>query len=270
MTTSNEVPYVVNVLACLLLLFRLAKLRLHRVYRVFSAYLWLTLVTWMLFFAAVIFFAGYIERNYVLFWFALQLAAWVLYVWMAYDLLEAVLLKLPGILKFSRWLMLAMCALATIISLLSVQNEYAVGGVKGLEGIGLVLDRAISSTVLLVLLSVLGFLFRFPVEIPRNLAAFSLSFVFFFGFNTVVDLARAYFSHDTGSGINVGRFQFLSLAGVWLQSGCFLFLAFFLSGAGEQIPVSLRTQPTFKDRERLIGQLEALNAALLRSARHKL
>ena len=144
---------------------------------------------------------------------------------MAYELLEAVLLRLPGLLKFSRRLMLAMFVIATIISLLSVQNEYAAGGVKGLEGIGLVLDRAISSTVLIVLLSVLGFLLRFPVEIPRNLAAFSLSFVFFFGFNTMVDLSRAYLSHTQGAGLNVARFQFLSLIGLWLQSGCFLFLA---------------------------------------------
>lgn len=267
MTTSNEVPYAVNVLACIVLLLRLTRLSLHRVYRIFSAYVGLNLVTWALFYVGVIFFPGFIHRNYVVFWFALELATWALYIWMAYELLEAVLSRLPGILTFSRRLMFGMFALATVVSLLTAQNEYAVGGVKGLGGVGLVLDRAISSTVLIVLLSVLGFLFRFPVEIPRNLAAFSLSFVFFFGFNTVVDLARAYFSHDQGSGINVARFQLLTVIGVWLQSGCFFFLTFYLSRAGEKIPVSLRAQPTFKDRQRLLGQLEALNSALLRASR---
>jgi hypothetical protein len=266
MTTSYETAYVVNVLGCSVLIARLAFLRLRRVYRMFSAYLMVALAAWAVFYLRL-FFRPPLLSNYVVIWFALQFLTWVVYVWMAYELLEAVLLRLPGILKFSRRLMFWMFGLATIISLLSAQNEYAVGGIKGLEGVGLVLDRAISSTVLIVLLAVLGFLFRFPVEIPRNLAAFSLSFVFFFGFNTVVDLARAYLSNNQGSGVNVERFQLLSLIGVWLQSGCFLFLTYFLSRAGEAIPVSLRAKPTFKDRERLLGQLESLNTALLRAAR---
>jgi hypothetical protein len=232
----------------------------------FSAYLMVALAAWGVFYFKI-FFHPPLLSNYVIIWFSLQFLTWVVYVWMAYELLEAVLSRLPGILKFSRRLMFWMFGLATVISAISAQNEYAVGGIRGLEGIGLVLDRAISSTVLIVLLAVLGFLFRFPVEIPRNLAAFSLSFVFFFGFNTIVDLARAYLSHNGGAGVNVGRFQMLSLIGVWLQTACFLFLTCFLSKAGENIPVSLRAQPTFKDRERLLGQLEALNAQLLRAAR---
>ncbi|HEX4228319.1 MAG TPA: hypothetical protein VHZ07_06595 [Bryobacteraceae bacterium] len=266
MTTSYEFAYLLNVLSCAVLIARLAYLRLRHVYRMFSAYLMVALAAWAIFYVRLIFTSPLLS-NYVVIWFGLQFLTWVVYVWMAYELLEAVLLRLPGILKFSRRLMFWMFGLATIISLLSAQNEYAVGGVRGLEGVGLVLDRAISSTVLIVLLAVLGFLFRFPVEIPRNLAAFSLSFVFFFGFNTVVDLARAYLSHSQGSGVNVDRFQLLSLIGVWLQTMCFLFLSCFLSKAGEKVPVSLRAQPAFKDRERLMGQLEALNTQLLRAAR---
>ncbi|MGC2660057.1 MAG: hypothetical protein WA324_19025 [Bryobacteraceae bacterium] len=270
MTLTNEVPYVVNVLACLTLLFRMSTLRLHRFYRVFSAYLAVSLIAWAVFFGGSRFFAQSANfRSYVLLWFASQLVIWGLYVWMSYELLDNVLSDLTGILRFSRRLTLAMFALATVVSLISVKSEYVVGGVQGLEGIGLVVDRAISSTLLIALLAVLGFLLRFPVAVSRNMAAFSLSFVFFFGFNTIVDLARAYLSHDQGASLDVSRFEFLSLVGFWLQSGCFLFLSFFLSKAGEQIYVRLSIKPAYKEkeRERLMGQLDALNAALLRSSR---
>ncbi|HEX4807739.1 MAG TPA: hypothetical protein VH325_02340 [Bryobacteraceae bacterium] len=267
MTTSNQFAYVVNVLACLALLIRLSTLRLRLIYRVFSAYLVFTLVSWGVFYAGGFHLISPVKSNYVFVWFGVQLPLWIVYVWMAYDLLDAVLSKLPGILSFSRKLMLAMFGLATMVSFLSAQNEYAAGGLRGLEGVGLVLDRAISSTVLIVLLAVLGFLFRFPVDVPRNLAAFSLSFVAFFGFNVVVDLVRAYFTHEPGAGLNVARFQLLSLMGVWLQSGCLLFLTFYLSRAGENVPVRLGRQSELKDRDRLLGQLDAVNAALLRAAR---
>jgi hypothetical protein len=255
----DQVVHIVNVCACLALLIRLGTLKLHRVYRVFSGFLVLDLAAWVYLYADLLSRdAFHLTLDYQVFWIVVRIAAWALYVWMVYDLLEAILKNLPGILTWSRRFVLWAFAVASALSLLSINSEYRVIGIKGLVGMGLVIERTVCTIVLLVLLAVLGFLIKFPVEIPRNLAYFSVGFLLYFGVNTVLDLTHSYFSHDS--------YSILNTAAIFLESACFLFWTVMLSSRGEAVPIRMGSQLRASDRERLLTQLDAINAALLRSA----
>ena len=101
------------------LAFRLLSLRLHRVYSVFCAYLIYGLLCSSVFFLQVFTKALDYRITYVV----AAVGTWVLTLWMVYALLEAILGRLPGILRFSRRLLVLIFALATVLALLSARSE---------------------------------------------------------------------------------------------------------------------------------------------------
>ena len=201
-------------------------------------------------------------------WIGLRVVAWALSLWMVYALLDAILGKYPGVLRFSKGLLNFSLLIALLIPLATVRAEYGASALASSPssiyravGFTLVLERAISMAAVLVLIATLGFILWFPVQMPRNLAVFSVGFVVYFSFLTALLLLMNL------SSLPVARIvgDLLSLA----PSCCYVYWLTFLSAEGESVPVRMGHSWHTSDQERLIGRLEAMNSALLRAARSK-
>jgi hypothetical protein len=180
----------------------------------------------------------------------------------------AVLANLPGILGFSQKLLNSAFISAGILGLLTAPAEYSLSGAAAYAdpiaravGIGFVLDRVLSTVALLALVSILGFLLWFPVEVSRNLMVFSTGFLVYFGAKTALSLTRSFWSLE--------NLRLISNLIMFISGACFAYWAMFISRQGETVPVRIGHSWHRREQERLIGQLEAMNAALLRTAVHR-
>ncbi len=122
----------------------------------------------------------------------------------------------------------------------------------------LTVDQTVSTVLLVTLVAMLLFLLWFPVEVPRNTMIFSAGYIIFFAVKSL-SLFFRYFSAEALPLINIA-IQMLSAM-------CCLYWLFFLSPSGETVPVRLGHIWKPQEQKRLLGQLDAINATLLRSAR---
>ncbi|MBV9081881.1 MAG: hypothetical protein JOZ62_04335 [Acidobacteriaceae bacterium] len=251
--------YTTDALGIILLL-RLLTLRLHTIYKVFSLYILYKLAGSCLIFAG----AGHVayRETYV----GLTVIEWVLNLWMVYSLLDAILTKLPGILSFSRRVLNWAFLVAAVVALLSAKLELARVPAFGTLNpwsvavrLVFIFDRVICTVAVLVLIAMLSFVLWFPVQMPRNLAVFSIGYLVIFFSETAFLLIRA----------------FVSLGPVWNVTNVFLapawfgYLALFLTRQGESVPVTIGHGWRKAEQERLVQRLEDLNAALLRTSHEK-
>jgi hypothetical protein len=121
-----------------------------------------------------------------------------------------------------------------------------------------IFDQAVSTVLLLTLLAMLAFLLWFPVDVPRNLAVFSAGYLIFFAIKSL-SLFMRYFSPDW--------LPVISVAILVVSAACCFYWLFFLSVAGKTAMVRIGHSWKPQEQERLLGQLGAINATLLRSAR---
>lgn len=265
MTFAHLAQYVDLVLGTILVI-KLLRLRLHKVYGVFCLFLAVDLLSsamWALWFIPGSPFKG---LDYRLVWLVGRCIAWILTLWTILNLLDAVLAGFSGIAKISRavfrWSFLA----ALVIAAISAVPEYTASGInpehanlENLVIVGLVVERVVASTSLIVMLSVLIFLLWFPKQVPRNLALFSIGFLVYFGVKNLVLLARSFWSHNIYDVVN-------TTASV-VAGACFAYWALFLSSAGEQVQTKLSIHWKPDEQERLMHRLELLNESLLRTAK---
>ena len=248
-----------------ILIFRLISLKLHYVYRVFCGFLlFQVLIT------SVVFLERFTSLNrlldYRITWLVMRVGLWTLSIWMVYALLQAILEKLPGILRASRRALNVVLPLAIGIAVVSAGPEFIASGtgrsgsvIKLLLRIALVLDRTIATVALLMLLLMLFFILWFPVRMPRNLALFSLGFIVYFSAKTSLLLLRSFWSHESSRMVDNGVTLILC--------ACLLYWITFLNRAGEITPVVVGHSWQTAQQRKLLGDLEALNASLGRAAR---
>lgn len=247
---------------CLVL--RLYALRLHSVYRVFCVFLAFDVLSTLI--ALYELSANNTRFDYRLTWLAMRPAAWILTLWMVYAFISAVLHSVPGILKFSRKLLNYILPIVIVLAALSFRPEYTASGLSTLPnpidhalGIAIVLERVIATIALLVFTAILAFVLWFPVQMPKNLAVFSVGLVFYFAANVALLLFHSYVSHDSSGLVNNG----LNLA----LSACYIYWGLLIRADGETVTVRMGHSWQKHEQKRLIGQLEAMNAALLNAGR---
>jgi hypothetical protein len=264
MTWNLAGQYLDLILACILIV-RLIKLKFYSNYRpliVFVTYEGLQALNYigMRDVPAL----GEDGLDYRLVWSVERWIAWFTAIWLVYSLLIAILKHLPGILRFSlRFLNITFCV-AFVISLMTVWPEYVASNfVLGNDWTGrfanltFVLERATSFAELLVIISILAFVLFFPVRVPRNLAAIStgLCLTLFVRIGSL--LIRTYLpalsSHFVGDSVE------------FVMAGCMAYWIFSLDKAGEEARVTLGRGWQTVPHDHLVRQLEAMNAALLRS-----
>ena len=255
-------------LLSLILIVRLLSLRLGGVYRVFGAFL-----AFRLFFTIVAYSLAYIHNprlDYRVIWICMSAIGWVVSLWLVYSLLRAILAELPGIFTFSSRLLkitfvsvVALGALTIRLDIaLSGTSEFASGptdAVGGLVRMAFDLERVISTVALLVLLVMLSFVLWFPVRMPKNLVIFSTGFLIYFAADTALFLTRGVWSRET--------LVIISYVRSFIFCACYVYWAVFITAAGEKTTVRVGHRWHGGEHERLIGQLETMNASLLRAAR---
>jgi hypothetical protein len=261
-----EVAQYANIVLGLVLALRLLHLKLHRIYSIFAAFVVFDLLQSVV--QVVVHELDSQTLDYRLIWITMRPVAWLLSLWMVYALLAAILRNLPGISRLSRVLFNTVFLSATALSLLTAVPEYS-----AMEGshmppmdqtvvVGLTLDRAISTAAIIVLLVMLAFILWFPVQMPRNLAVFSIGLVTFFGAKSALMPIRAYFPHFFRD-----HSSLLSTATGLVLMACFVYWILFISSRGEEKNVRLGHSWERAGQIKLIDQLESMNAALLRVGR---
>lgn len=262
MDLTRTAQYISDALVIALIV-RLLLLRLHSVYRVFCVFLLFDLLSSVIFFIEK---SVHPHPDYRIVWMALRTVTWVLSLWMVYALLDAMLANLPGILRLSRKLLSFVFVSAPILALLTARPEYSASSLSGALdpidralGAALVMERVIFMAALLILLAMLAFILWFPVQMPRNLALFSIGFVVFFATHTGLPLAHTYWPK-----LDIRTFTSIEAL---LLAACYAYWLLFLNKAGELKPVRIGHSWGPEEQHRMVGQLEAMNDALVRAAR---
>ena len=254
-----------NAALAILLIVRLLILRLHSVYRVFSAFLLFDLLSSLITFLETLLHDP--RLDYRITWMGLESISWILSLWVVYALLAAILANLPGILSFSRKLLNATFLVAFLIALLTAEPEYSLGALSGpVDGIDravrivFVSERVVSMVALLVLVFIIAFILWFPVQMPKNLVIFSIGFIVYFAALTALLLAQSFWAHEIS--------RTISNIILLVPTACYAYWAVLITAPGEERIVRIgHSWRGATEQKRLIGQLEAMNLALLRAAR---
>jgi len=266
----SATQYATEALA-LVLIARLLLLRekSELVYAVFALFLAFQLVSSFEYF----FFSRWFSQiDYRDVWIISTIAGWFFSLALVYSLAKAVLAGLPGVFRFSKILLNVWFPFSIVLALLTVKWEYLVtGAARNADAtfrvltVGHVVDRAISTAALLVLVAILAFILWFPVKMPRNLAVLSIGLVVYFGSKTGLTLLLTYSAPGIISrSISEVLSASVSMIGVF----CFLYWIIFIDPKGQTSEVSLGQSWRSADQGKLIQQLESLNLALLRSSQH--
>ncbi len=286
----------VNIGLTLILVVRLIRLNLRGVFRLFLLFLLADLLVLCLTSAMKV------EGS----WVRYHLDYRVLYrlsgvlelaitVCIVFALLRSIMLRFPGILKLSRRILAATVLLAVCLGFILVgvqanldkstvdkarkdemskhrdaqKREFEKAKVAPPSAANedqrfnsvyqaLTVDQTVSTVLLLTLVAMLLFLLWFPIDVPRNTVIFCAGYIIFFTVKSL-SLFFRYFSSDA--------LPFINIAIQVVSAVCFSYWLVYLTRSGELVPVRLGHRWKPQEQERLLGQLGAINATLLRSAR---
>ena len=122
-----------------------------------------------------------------------------------------------------------------------------------------IFERPILSSLLIFVLLITGFLVYYPVPIGRNAMVYLIGYAAYF----VGEAASIFFLNNLGYYSN----RWLSNLTMGFFVICLMFWLFGLNPQGEEKNVVVGHQWNPADDQRLLAQLEAINASLSRSGR---
>jgi len=182
--TSARVALEFNTLSSLLLVVRILWVPLHRVYRVFCAYLLFEVLSSVIVLSGNLISA--IRFDYRVEWIGIRSVSWCLTLWLVYSLLNAILIRLPGVLRFSRFLLISAFSGVLIISVLAARPQYlgtplsrSQDSIDRALGFAYIAERGMEVVSLVLMAIILAFTLWFPIRMPRNLALFTVGLVLF-------------------------------------------------------------------------------------------
>jgi len=184
---------------------------------------------------------------------------WLLYLGILVELYTLALRDFKGITTLARWVTRVALGAAAVISLFSLVPDLTSPHPYPYIHLFTVVGRAVSSSLALFLVAITFFLILYPIPLCRNVIVHSVIYSVYF-----LTLTLAYFIH------NVFGPQTLAVVNPVLQgvtSVTLLMWILLLTPAGENVAVTRRRQWAPEEEERLMHQLDSINAALLRVAR---
>jgi hypothetical protein len=197
---------------------------------------------------------------YMQVWLVTEPVRWILLILMVLELYSLILDKHRGLLTVGRWALMAAIGVALLISVATLIPDSSAGFVQSrLFGFYLVVQRALLVSLLVFLLLVLWFLSRYPVVLSRNVIVHSVVYSAYFVATSLVFLLRSTWGIEVARPIN--------LVLMAASAACALVWAICLTPAGEKTSLKSRPQWAPGDEKRLLEQLDALNASLLRATR---
>ncbi len=183
--------------------------------------------------------------------------AWVaVSAFVIFDMYGAVLRGLPGLASvgrsFVRWALAA--SVLVSVSLLYFEHLSRRPLVEFL-----LVERVVTTCLLVLVFAITGFLSYFPVELDRNTIIYSIGYAILFTART----GGLLLLNSEGS-VWVNR---LNLLFPLIDCACLVLWAVMLTAEGQKVQVRFGHQWRREDEEKLLRQLESLNASLLRVAK---
>jgi hypothetical protein len=247
--------WTLNVLASALVIGRLWWAGLHRTYRFFFASLVFALLR-----SAALFPFGTRSLMYYRIWAGTEPILWLSYVLVVFELYSLVLKHYRGIYSVGRMFFFAAVATAAVISAITVLPTMTGAlSTHPLLYYYVLLEREVVTSLAIFLLLLLALVTWFPVPLSRNLLIHCCVYTTYFFASNVINLFWHLGGKDAVYWANMSKFA-VALA-------CYFCWTFFLSRGGEDRTASLHLGRSPLEEKRLLGQLEGLNATLLRTAR---
>jgi hypothetical protein len=240
-----------NIIAAL----RLLQMGLHRRYPVFFLYL-----LFQFGHDLYLYFQGTQSRQYFYIYLYTEPVLWILYILVVRELYSLILKDYPGIYSATRWTMYGAVIVSIGISFLTVLAtlHQASGRSKGLSYYYLI-ERGIVFSLVLFIVCMLWFLSRYPIKLSRNIFIHSFLYSALFLSDAAILLVQSVTSQRHTAGLN--------LAVVTVSALCFSGWAVLFSKTGENALVRVRSYRDLGDADRLLSELDSINATLLRAAR---
>jgi hypothetical protein len=236
--------------ALIVLLFRMWKAGLQRVYVYFFSYLLL-----VLFESAVLALVGYGTVAYGYVWMATEVLSLCFYTLIVLECYDSVLRNLGGIATISRRYIKITLGIAVIAALLLLGLERTP---RTVFQYFYTLDRTIISSLVMFVLLINIFLVYYPIPLNRNVIVYSVGYAVYF-----LTKAAALFARNVSDELQ----RQISAVLIAVSTACLIFWAFTLNRRGETKTVVIGHKWRAEDEERLLSQLKEINASLGRAAR---
>jgi hypothetical protein len=248
--TEQQVLLIVQIAALLALCIRMWLAGLHRIYTNFFGYLVLEFLQ-----ALIPIFVPLQSRLYVDLFVVSQALIVAFYALVVLELYSLILRNLEGIASVARRYMTITLALAIILSVLPLAIERTPHTPTGYL---FIFERPILSSLVAFVLLISGFLVYYPVPLGRNVIVFLVGYALYFPMIATMAFLQnlGYFWNRQKGNVDMG-----------VSVACLMFWGIALSRRGEERRVVVGHQWNPADEQRLLAQLEAINASLLRSAR---
>lgn len=184
----------------------------------------------------------------------------VFYVLLVAELYRLILKKYRGMETMGRWVMYTASAASVVISVLALLPRFTPAMPQRSRDLGYeyALERGIDFSLVVFILLLLLFLSRFPIPLSRNVVVHAATFSLYFLSGALGLLLHALW------GINLSVEVNLFLSCTWLL--CVAAWLLLLNPAGENVPAHLPLLGS-GDEEKILRELDAVNAALLRASR---
>jgi|SRR5579871_893375 len=248
----------VSIMANAVVAWRLYQLDLHRIYRVFFAYLAFAAARSVTLFVLP---SGLRSSTYAIIYFLTAPILWLFYITVVLELYSLVLRNYAGIHSLGRWTLYGALFFSVAISVLTLIPS------AGNESSQLMfwcttVERGVVFSLVIFLFLILLFLAIYPVHLCRNILVHSVVYtVFFLGISMMI-LIRNVVGHDV--------MHVLNTVVLVMNVTCYAVWIFFLTREGENRITTLRHDWRPADELRLIEQLNHINATLMRAKEHHL
>jgi len=182
------------------------------------------------------------------------------YILVVIELYGLVLEQYKGLNTLGRWAMYASVVIAVTVSVLTLLPKIAPSTPEPSKRLmyEIAAERGVDLSLVIFILLIVLFLSRYPVPLSRNVVVHTGIYSVFFLSNTLVLLLRTVLGWHASDLINL---CFTALA-----AGCAVAWWLLLSAKGEAVQVSV-TPFSAGSEERILQQLDSLNATLLRVSR---
>jgi hypothetical protein len=186
----------------------------------------------------------------------------IFYILLVAELYRLVLEKYPGLYTVGRWVMYASVCISVTISILSLLPKLTPEMPQRTRKLAyfFVTERGIDTALAIFIILLLLFMSRYPIKLSRNARVHAMIYCVFFLSSTLGLLMRGLFGMLLAGPVNTALTA-ISAASVlaWL---------ILLSSEGEEVP---KVHPYMEtpQEQRLLSQLDMLNATLLRASRHQ-
>jgi len=247
---EQQILLILEIAALLILCVRMWMAGLHRVYVNFFRYLVLEFLQALI--PLLVPLKSHLYRDLFVVSDGLIVAFEALVV---LELYSVILRNLQGIASVARRYIKITLALAIFVALLPLTIEKTP---NTLTGYLFIFERPILSSLIVFVLLICGFLVYYPVPLGRNVIVYLAGYAVYFPMIAAMAFLQnlGYFWNRQKSNVDMG----VTLA-------CLVFWLLALSRQGENKRVVVGHQWKPGDEQRLLAQLEAINASLLRSGR---